>query len=476
MSQIMNNTLTLNGAVTHSSTGSPTLDLFSQGGGLRGKTDDYKKLFVKAWGFNPLNALRLLFYTRDIRGGQGERELFRTTLKWLAGQDPDVVRKNLHLVSEYGRWDDLFSLRETEVWPNALDLIEAQLRKDMTARTRKETVSLCAKWMPREGSRWEEVAVDLRTKMDLTARAYRKMLVALTTVVEQQMCANQWDQIKYDHVPSKAMMIYRGAFERHSPENWKRFMEGVATGKNKINAGAVHPHEIAQKAYLVEDAALDAMWRALPDYLGGKERNIIPVVDVSPSMGGCVWISLALGIYIAERNTGAFKNLFLPFNDHATWKTVDGDTIHQKIKAAYRDSNGYSTNIQAAMELILERAKHSPIDTPEVLLVISDMEFDAAGSESQYGKKTNFQVMKDKFARAGLKAPTVVFWNVQARLGNSPAREMEPGVMMVSGYSPSIIGPVLQQTEIKYEEQAPPTAEQLMLSVINSERYKPVVL
>lgn len=100
---------TENGALSNASTLNNLLDWFAAGGALRERTEaDIISLFQKAYGDDALKALKVLFYFRDVRGGQGERRTFRTCLKWLAENHTDVFIKNIENIPFYGRFDDLY--------------------------------------------------------------------------------------------------------------------------------------------------------------------------------------------------------------------------------------------------------------------------------------------------------------------------------------------------------------------------------
>ena len=97
-------TFTENGAKAHSSTGSACVDFFGIGGSLRSRTpDEIFDLFLAAYHEDPLTALRILFYIRDIRGGLGERDTFRIIMGKLAQSCPSdraAVRMNMRLIPE----------------------------------------------------------------------------------------------------------------------------------------------------------------------------------------------------------------------------------------------------------------------------------------------------------------------------------------------------------------------------------------
>ena len=126
------NTRTLNGAVTNDSTLDPNLDYFSLAGAMRNRVNDTRHLFAKAFAADPQTALRTLFYLRDIRGGQGEREIFRAGLQELEDIAPEtaaeVVTKNY--IGEYGRYDDLFALRKASSLATVAEFVKAQLADD----------------------------------------------------------------------------------------------------------------------------------------------------------------------------------------------------------------------------------------------------------------------------------------------------------------------------------------------------------
>ena len=149
LKQESNKTLTENGAATLKTTQSDCLDLFATIGALRRANEqEIIARFIRAFAENKDIAVKSLFFARDVRGGLGERKVFRVILNWLACNSPETVRKNLTYIAEYGRFDDLLSLFGTPVEKDALHLIKSQLEADMSALENGEEVSLLAKWLP----------------------------------------------------------------------------------------------------------------------------------------------------------------------------------------------------------------------------------------------------------------------------------------------------------------------------------------
>jgi hypothetical protein len=472
-----NKTHTENGAFAYKSTKSYVLDLFSMGGAFRNRTDEeVAQLFSKAFAENPLLAMKVLFYLRDVRGGQGERRFFRIVLKHLAFHVPEALRKNLHLVPEFGRWDDLWVLLEDRNFKyEVANLVRRQLVKDKHS----DNPSLLAKWMPSENASsytTKKYAKILREHYGVTPRQYRKLLSELRkriSLVETKLTEKNYEAIQYDKLPSKAGMIYRNAFLRNDEERYLDFLDSLSSGAKKVNSATLYPYEITSKA--MRDCSrediqlLDGMWNNLPDYIGDKKENSIAVVDVSGSMiGRPMEVAISIGLYLAERNKGVFHNNFFTFSRRPQLVAVKGSNIVEKVMNMRRADWGYSTNIQSVFQQILDVAVAYNVPQEEMidkLYIISDMQFNEADSGADAHL---FKVMEKKFAQHGYKLPSLVFWNVDARETNTPFTQNDFGVQLVSGFSPSIF------TSLMTGEVTTPY--DLMLRTINSERYAEVTV
>ncbi len=470
---LSNTTTTENGAVTNASTTNPLLDFFGLGAALRTRTEaSIVNLFAKAFAQDKLLALKTLFYIRDVRGGQGERRSFRYILKWLAQNHPEQVLVNLHNVAQYGRYDDLLSLLDTNLKSNVLDYLQAKLLEDSLA----ERPSLLAKWLPSINTSSKATVAQahiVARHFGLSPRTYRKTLAALRQkidVVERKMCENKWNKINYSHVPSRASTIYRKAFRKHDEDGYTKFLEAVEKGEAKINASTLYPYDIVAKAQATWTGAsdtktLDLQWKALPDYLKDNPHNGIVVADVSGSMNGLpIQVSISLAIYFAERNIGPFKDQFITFSNKPQFHTITGNGIVEKVQTINKKGWDMNTNLQATFELILAtgiRYKVPQEDMPEVIYIVSDMEFDAA-SKGQ----TNFEAIKAQYAASDYKMPKLVFWNVDARNDQSPIRQDDKGTCLVSGASPSILKSLLSGKDF--------TPMTVFLETVNSARYEAV--
>lgn len=465
-----NKTLTKNGAVTHKSTLVKTLDFFSLGGALRTRSDaNVIALFSKAFAEDRLTAVKILFYLRDIRGGQGERKTFRLCFNWLAKEYPEITIKNLQNVVEFGRWDDLYSTRGTPVWmSHVLPMIKAEWNKPST--------SLLYKWLASENASSKEtrqIANEIRKYLGVSPRNYRKTLSAKRAeldVVERKMCAQKWNTINYKGVPSTANLNYTKAFSRHDGPRYTQYINDVKSGKTTINAGTLYPYDIVEKILNGErGSALDVLWDALPSYMQNDTSDAIVVADVSGSMDGRpMAVSVSLALYISERNQGAFKDHFITFSDAPKLERVLGNGIVERVSNLSRSDWGYSTNIESVFNLILLSALRNGIpqsDMPKTIYIVSDMEFNQACHSPN---KTIFSSIDEKYKKAGYERPTLVFWNVNARNTQTPVVFNTNGTCLVSGCSPSILKSLLSGNI--------ETPLQVMYNTINVDRYNTVVI
>ena len=447
-----NRTYTENGAVTHATTYSDCLDLFATIGALRSRSDqEILGRFVRAFNEDPDLAMKTLFFARDVRGGLGERKVFRVCLQWLAHNAPVSAKKNIPFVAEFGRWDDLLILLGTPCEKDAMLLIKKQLIADLESMDMGDNVSLLAKWLPSvNASNAQTVAYAKRIArfLGMTDAAYRKTLVKLREhirIIENSLRMKDYS-FDYSKQPSKAMFKYRKAFYRNDSERYEAFLSQVSRGEAQLHTGTLAPYEIIKPFFYdhvgdQEASAIDATWRAQEDFSG--DENALVVIDGSGSMYGYgepmpATVALSLGIYFAERNTGAFHNHFITFSERPQLVQIKGETIREKVRYCHSFNEVANTNIQKVFELILRTAvknKVPQVEMPSTLYIISDMEFDWC---TRGADLTNFEYAKKIFAEAGYELPRVVFWNVQSRNQQQPVTQNEQGVALVSGCTPRI--------------------------------------
>lgn len=490
-----NKSVTENGAVEYRTTGKELLDINFLISSLRNSSEeDVETRFSRAYYENKLLAIKWLFYAGDVRSGIGERRLFRIGMKYLANYHKEVAKALLPLIPEYTRWDNILPLLDTPLRKNVLRLIDKQFYEDICNYQKELPISLLAKWLPSanaSSSETKRYAKIIISNSGLTDREYRKTLSALRSylnVVEVNMSKKEWNKIDYSKVPSRANLIYKNAFLQHDATRRNEYLSKLVRGETKINASVLFPHDVVHNypnnkytftyAITEDDITSEELWKALPDYVNGDDTTIC-VADGSGSMtcgiqnGStvmCLDVAISLAIYFSERCKGQFKDKYITFSNHPEFVDFSNcNSLREKIMTAAEHSEVADTNIEAVFDLILDTAIENNMnqeDLPKNILILSDMEFNecAVSNDDDLDKKL-FEVISEKYEKAGYKLPRLVFWNISSRSKTIPVRENDLGVSLVSGYSPVIAKMVLSNKTDPYE---------CLLEQLNSERYDEV--
>lgn len=469
-----NVSVTENGAVGLRTTGKALLDCNFALSSMRNMSpDEIWEKFLLAYNENPMLAILWLFFVRDAREGCGERRTFRVVFERFCNENPDAAIKLLHLIPFYGRWDDVvevvFGHVPCKVRDEAIELLRMQIQSDILMANTKQPVSILGKWMPSGNTSSKETrrrAEFLRNAFGWTPKQYRKNLSGLRRrikVVEQQMSANQWSEIDYEGVPSRAAMNYRDAFLRHDGDRYDEYLSNVKSGKAKIHSGVLFPYDIvhAYRSKWDADPTLEEQWKALPNKVPENGSTLV-VVDGSGSMGSligntsvsCHDVARSLGIYFSEKLTGPYKDSFITFSANPKYVHFhDGLTLSAKLQIMRYHDECSNTNIEKTFDLILDTAVKNHLKQEEIpanVLIVSDMEFDQATGRGYFwydgGSKvdqTLFDMIRDRWESAGYKLPRLIFWNVCSRTGTIPVSENDLGVALVSGFSPNIADMVM---------------------------------
>lgn len=397
----MNVSVTENGAVGYRTTGKELLDLNFAVASLRKMTDtEVAKRFKKAFCEDKMLAMKWLFYARDVRGGLGERRLFRVVLADLVKSNPEMVIPVINLIPEYGRFDDLWCmLDDNKSADSVCKIVDNQLKLDWENMAENKPISLIAKWMPSinaSSAKTKEYGKKLCKALGMTEREYRKALSKLRKyldVVEVKMSNKHWAEIKYEAVPSRANLIYNDAFLRNDEARRREYLGKLEKGETKINASTLFPHDIVHKymtsggwsqSLKAKDATIEAMWKALPDTVKGCGNTIV-VADGSGSMTTTVdnssrvtalEVANALAIYFAEHSSGQFKDKYITFSERPQFVDFSNcNTLHAKLQKALAHNEVANTNIEKVFDLILTTAINNHMhqeDLPKNILIVSD--------------------------------------------------------------------------------------------------------
>lgn len=482
-------TLTENGAVAYATTCKEMLGFnFKLAGYRQASEEEIRRDFGRVYYEDPLLAVKFIFWVRDIRGGAGERRTFRVCLKWLAEHKPEVAKALIPLVAEYGRFDDILPLLDTDLRKDVSAYYKKQLKEDNKRRKLNQPISLAAKWIPSLHTSSDEsrrYAKMLCEDFGWDEQKYRKRLAKLRKyldIVERKMSAKEWGEIDYNTVPSKANLIYNSAFLRNDTERRRKYLEDLANGVKdvKINAGVLQPHEIVSKytesgwwnnSVKDYDETLEQLWKNLPDMTIDK---MLICHDSSGSMTSrisgdttCLDVATALAIYMSEKNSGEWKDKFITFsNNPQIIDLSNAKTLHDKLEIVLSRCEVANTDVYKTMKLVLDTAIHNNMsqnDMPQAICYCSDMQWDGRCFNFN---KTLFEMISKEFVEAGYKLPKIIFWNICDRNRDTiPMQQNEYGLILCSGFSVQIMQMFMSGEIDPYK---------VLLETINSQRYQPI--
>lgn len=477
---------TENGAVALNTSGHACVDFFGLAGSMRERTAiDKCTLFDAAYAEDGDIAMKVLFYTRDPRGGYGEKLTFQQIFTHLANVHTESVVKNLWAVLEFGRAKDLYYLVGTPAEDEMWKFMKEQFELDYENMKAGKSISLLAKWIATPDSKSEktkELGKLTAKKLGYTFKTmsdYKRKLREMRKYLdlpEAKMCAGHWDEIEYSKCASRFMLKNRKAFMKHDAERYQEFVGKVNKGEAKMNMNTVNPCEILKDLIYggSDDASSDAQWKSLPDYVDG---NVLVMADTSSSMtwhatNGLypITVALSLAMYTAERNKGDLKNLFMTFDSNPQFVELKGATLRQRYKLAQQADWGGSTNLEAAFDLLLKTCVRGHVaqdEMPKAIIIVSDMEINCVRGVDRQNRMTFYDAMAQRYEQAGYKMPQVVFWNVNGRNNTFHVSSTTAGVALCSGWSVNVLKDLMNSIGV--------TPYEMMMNAIGNEKYADII-
>ncbi|XP_059650881.1 uncharacterized protein LOC132297160 [Cornus florida] len=325
-------------------------------------------------------------------------------------------------------------------------------------------------------------------------RMRKQVLVPLHKALELPevfMSAKQWGSLQYNRVASVAMKTYKELFLKHDEDRFKEYLENVKSGKAKIAAGALLPHEIIVSLGDKDGGEVaELQWKRMVEDMSkkGKLTNCIAICDVSGSMSGVpMEVSVALGVLVSELSEEPWKGKLITFSADPEIQSVEGNTLLAKTEFVRKMEWGMNTDFQKVFDRILEVAVEGKLNEDQMIkrvFVFSDMEFDQASGVRSYecdsecgdddgpnenGWETDYQVIQRKFGERGYsKVPEIVFWNLR-NSSSTPVVARQSGVALVSGFSKNLLTMFLEGGGVV-------NPEDVMELAISGEEYKKLVV
>jgi hypothetical protein len=480
----------------------------------------------------------LVYHTRDCRGGKGMRDLPLQILHVLLDDLLPVVLALLEQQPHFGMWQDLNTFVENtrrhksrpQVRERVVELYVTQLKAD--SNNDDMTISLAAKYVPVQGK-----ASDRKTNFlskDIAAslfplvkgpshkkyesfRQFLKPLRAKINLPETQMCQQGGfaDLAKrFSTIPSRCLqrnklsilnVTKEGAVRWQQDEvrvecanAFKTFLKNPAT---KLKGAQSDPIKFTKQILEQEErgdlgddvrSVINKQYTSIRDDVKAQiDRlamesdtplrfdNIVPLCDVSGSMGGVpLQAAIFLSIMLSELTSESFQNRILTFETAPQWLELKAKASYcskvVELKAAdWEGSTDFYKAIQQIGKIVLDSSlKPDQIPT---LFVFSDMEFDDVCAEKY---ETVYENCKKLFANIGNQLgndpydpPTIIFWNLRNSTPTFPVKSSQKGVVLMSGYSASLLKFVLSG---KLELDKKPNPSEALRTMLQDPRLDPI--
>ena len=527
----MTNIKTNNGAISYSSPDisgdyDGRLSWFFKG--IRGLNFVYAAAYLKkAMQESKVDTICLVFNTRDVLKGKGERDLGRKAMQWLLINYPEDMKKVIHHIPEYGRWDDLYCL-----FPRVLNLTDLtwvnsnfcsnisvetlktaqdvqkwvvrfykdQLQKDWTDYNASKPIGLAAKWCETEGSgddRKYGLVQQICTEWNLHPKGYRVRVSEMRTalgVVEKLCAGKRWNEIDYSKVPAQTMKKLRKAFGKNDPERFQEWCQKLQKRDPsvKVNAKTLHPHELVyeymcsgtghqwstQYSSIKQDPVIEAQWKELESIVRASaalEKTIV-VSDVSGSMysqygntktsARPIDVCIALSLLIARTSKAPWNNSVIAFSESPVFQQLNNNpnqSLAEMVDEMCRIPAGFNTDFYKVFDNIIRRHNQFKLAPEE------HPERVIVISDMQFDvadrNATNLEAIDRLYAQNKLKRPTLIFWNVNSGL-DFPATTRDQNLCLIGGFSPSIM------TALSTTKEFSPAC--VLREVIDSVRYDPI--
>lgn len=488
---------TENGAIAHSTTGSTLADQFSKSGSHRDRSvsivfAEQAQLDQKygKW------ALRFVFYLRLItriikffdgskstvtQRGQGNRDESYKRYLWYAQNKPDLFYRNFTTFVECGSIKDVFEI----MWYAKrfkIEVDEKRLLAEIIVAGGEEMDEndLLLKYLPLQKA--ASKAVTERAKYrnhlarmiqdisNMNAKELRTLKAAGKAHTWQQLISKRlFDMINFHLISGKALtkLVSSKFLTKHGlVEKYEKWIAGQSIAKF---TGYIYELRTKVTSYLKSHEKMTYDKQFLGLLQTGKQstlgsRKVICAIDRSGSMDASVAgttamkIAESLGVYFANLLEGPFQKWVIRFSNRSEWVELKGgfcDQINQMQWGDCPSNTDFQSIIDSFVNIRKDKPEISEEHYPNTLLVISDMQFDKSygwGAADQ-DIKTEYQRACDKlrnaFSNEFANSFVFIWWQVNGRITNQPARIEEPGGYFVSGFDGAIIDSLLGSIERK---------------------------
>ncbi|EOA20127.1 hypothetical protein CARUB_v10000406mg [Capsella rubella] len=451
--------------------------------------------------------------TRELRVANAERKNLEEKVRASLERKKKKASMGKDAFTRYSHDPDYRFLHE-----RVSELFADHLKRDVEFLTSGETnkISLAAKWCPSLDSAFDKATLlcesiarkifpresfpeyegveEAHYAYRVRDRLRKQVLVPLRKTLqlpELYMGASDWGSLPYNRVASVAMKTYKEIFLKHDAERFQQYLDDAKTGKTKLAAGALLPHEIIRSLKDGDGGQVaELQWKRMVDDLKkkGTLKNCIAISDVSGSMeGDPMEVAVALGLLVSELSEEPWRGKLITFSENPQLQLVKGDNLYSKTEFVRRMEWGANTDFQKVFDLILTVAVKGKLKAEDMIkrvFVFSDMEFDQAlprqpptwdrwnmpSHPPSNGWETDYEVIVRKYREKGYgeAVPEIVFWNLRDSM-STPVPGNRKGVALVSGFSKNLM-------KVFLENDGEIDPMMMMEAAISRDEYKTLVV
>ena len=450
--------------------------------------------FKDSWNGSQETTLKILYNIRDIRNGKGEKKITFVIMAFIKEQNKPIYDIILKDLLQYGCYKDLLQIIDiTKTNDVEASIFSEQLCQDLENINQLQnlqnpqniSISLCSKWAPSEGSKYDKISKAIMKNLSLKPKEYRQLLTKLRfqlNLVETNMSCRTFDKIIFGQVPSSCHKLHKKAFNRVlNAQNsdkysdlrkvlvnrYTEYKSNLVRGLEKINFKGIQPHTIIKELMssdVADNVILEEQWSAIRKdikntILKNGQKNpfarSLAISDVSGSMSGePITVSIALGILVAELSEGPFNNKLITFSEKPKLHDLSHfNKLVDKLRFVKNMEWGMNTDIIAVFKLLLDIALQNQLKSNEMIeriFIFTDMQMDnAIGKDHQSinttyrGKSTFDSEIRTLYESHGYKLPVIVCWNLRTS-GVLPIQHDIPGMIMLSGFSAELLKAVME--------------------------------
>lgn len=409
-------------------------------------------------------------------------------------------------------------------WPifkYAIELMTLQLRKDVElVHTNQPGVSLLAKWLPREKSKkfgwigkliaceyfkdWIQESRHNPQAVKKCITHYRILIASINKhlkTVQINQCNKTWRDIDFGKSATSITIarqkrafqyvnkkgVVRGDDEDRlaCKKNFEEYVESCKTGEKTMKGNRVGINDLIKEALQIisykgdspqgtDVDTLNLQWKEQGKQIGQLD-NFIAMVDTSGSMDGDpLYAAIGLGCRVAEKSK--LGKRVLTFSASPSWVNLDAySELVDMVSVLKRSEWGMNTNFVSALKLIVNACIERDLPAEEVkdlaLIVFSDMQIDAADSNSNSMYETIKEIFRDGGMRTSHRKPYtpphIVFWNLRST-GGFPSLSTTKNVSMLSGFSPALLNGFCEKGISAFEDYSP---WNIFIDGLEHERY-----